>query len=29
MCSFYGTKTVGQQHEGWQELRDSQIVYGI
>jgi len=29
MCSFYGTKTAGQQHGGWRELRDSQMAYCV
>jgi len=29
MCSFYGTKTAGQQHGGWIELRDSQMAYCV
>jgi len=29
MCSFCGTKTVGQQHRGWREMRESQMVHGV
>ena len=29
MCSFYGTRTVGQQQVGWRELRDLKMVYGV
>jgi len=29
MCLSYVTKTAGQQHGIWRELRDSQMVYDV